>query len=246
MTERISPYLADRKDDLERHLKLIEALELEAISPIESTTKSADFVQIRILKSAYILHIYNVVEAVMNRLLTAVCEELSLVGPERYNEEWLSEWTKSYLGLHRSSAHQVRPDKLVEKVTGAITNIVNSESLDHTLSIEPESGNWDDKSIAKLAKRLSVNLRLKPKLRKAVRKPYVDDASGLEFVRRRRNALSHGRETFETGADDRTVKELRELSSVAVDYLVVVVESFCAHVEDRAYIRVVTDVTHQH
>jgi hypothetical protein len=57
----------------------------------------------------------------------------------------------------------------------------------------------------------------------------------MEFLADRRNAIAHGRSSFEDGARDLTLSNIRDLADVTFDYLVPVVRAFQAYIDNDHY-----------
>ena len=71
--DEIKYYLRERKDEVETHLHLLEALEFRSLTKQTNTNDlNVDVRQVLILKASILVHLYNVVEAVMAKLLTII------------------------------------------------------------------------------------------------------------------------------------------------------------------------------
>ena len=98
-------------------------------------------------------------------------------------------------------------------------------------------GTWDDKAIVKFAGRLNVNFQMSQELwRRISASPKYGDKTPLQFLAERRNAIAHGRRSFEDGASDLGLNEIRVLADVTLDFMSHAAESFHAHVENNAHL----------
>jgi hypothetical protein len=101
-------------------------------------------------------------------------------------------------------------------------------------------GTWTDKHIATFAERLGVTLTLSPDMwRRIAPRPEFRDSSPLEFVADRRNAIAHGQRSFEEGANDLVLRQIRELADISLDYLDAAAGAFQNYVDQNHYMAAV-------
>ena len=72
--------------------------------------------------------------------------------------------------------------------------------------------------------------------RRIAQKPALGDTSPLEFLAERRNAIAHGRRSFEEGAKDLTLNDIGELANVTLDYLELAADAFQAYIDQKRYL----------
>ena len=223
----VRTYLQDRRDELHDHAKLIHKLEEASVGggqvrfPIDVQQK-----HLSILRSGLVLHLYNVVEAVMTRVLEELATEVAKHHPSTYADNILKEWVKS----STRPTDGAGPDRLLQRIEEIAHQLIQRSNAS-PLEIRRGSGNWDDKSILRVSSNLGVELDLDEGLRRRAYGNYVDDISRLGFIRKRRNDLAHGVLTFVEGARDRTCEDLQDLVEVVSDYLERVVACFEAFLE---------------
>ena len=66
--------------------------------------------------------------------------------------------------------------------------------------------------------------------------PTYGDKTPLQFLALRRNAIAHGRRSFEEGANDLQLGDIRELADVVLDYMGYAADAFQAHVDSSAHL----------
>jgi hypothetical protein len=59
--------------------------------------------------------------------------------------------------------------------------------------------------------------------------------SPLEFLADRRNAIAHGRRSFEDGASDLTLEDIGDLADVTLDYLELAVGAFQSYLDGQHF-----------
>jgi hypothetical protein len=77
-----------------------------------------------------------------------------------------------------------------------------------------------------------LNAQIAPRIRPS---PKYRDMTPLEFLADRRNAIAHGRRTFENGASDLTLVAIAELASVTLDYLALAVTAFENYIVQKQF-----------
>ncbi len=58
----------------------------------------------------------------------------------------------------------------------------------------------------------------------------------LEFLADRRNAIAHGRRSFENGATDLTLQDIQDLTEITIEYMEFAVIAFQSFLNDRKFI----------
>ena len=218
----LTAYLDEREAELKDHVDLIQKLDLRARESFEADDPlRVDVRHVLILKSGLMVHLYNVIEAVMSRALEQLAQDVSKYHPRKYAQSWFSEWIRSSTHVEGGGTPQQR----LARFEKASRSLIEESGWDD-LTIQSGSGNWDDERIGKIVKKLGIQMKLGKQLGKEARGHYVDDLSRLCFIRKRRNDLAHGVLTFEEGAQDRTLQDLLDFVRVVASYLRVVVTSF--------------------
>lgn len=225
--------LFERREEFGVHMSLAFAMENQILSgeaSMGSTTLSAR--HLLTMKSGLIVHLYNIVEAVMTKAIRAIGRAISQVSPRRWNENALREWLRKNAPFSLEGTEDTRLD-IVHKASLALLN----ENIASLMELKKPSGTWSDKVIYRFMQRLGCEFPLPPDMhRRIASSPIYGDQTPLEFLADRRNAIAHGRRSFEGGASDLTLSSIEELSKVTLDYLSHAISAFDVFLNDKAYL----------
>jgi hypothetical protein len=231
MTE-LRTALNERKEEFDTHFELAMALEarvLEGEVSLGETKLSAR--HLLTMKSGLLVHLYNIVEAIMNRTIQTVGQAVGEVSPAEWSEHTLREWLRKNVPVE----NERNEDSRLEIVHGASMKLLKGIPLGAQEFKKP-SGTWSDKLIARFAERLQVDFNLSEEMwRRIASSPRFADQSPMEFLADRRNAIAHGRRSFEEGANDLTLGVIRELADVTLDYMGLATDAFQGFVDSKAY-----------
>jgi len=224
--------LEERKDNLHTHLDLAQAMELHLVDGapmlIGATTLSVG--HLLTIKSALIIHLYNIVEAIMTRTIEEVGIAVKLESPVKWSNNTLREWLRSYASIDGGQENRLN------LFQDAALKLLTKESIG-TAAFKKPTGSWHDKQIHVFSKRLNVSFPLTPSIaRKIQRSVRYGDKTPLEFLADRRNAIAHGRRTFENGANDLTMKDIRDLADVTIEYMEHAATAFQNYLDNKKYL----------
>ena len=225
--------LSERKEELLVHFALAEALdrqlfESESVS-IGSTTLSVR--HLMTIKSGLIVHLYNIVESIMTRTIEEVGRKVQLTSPA----EWTSDTLKEWLRFNASTGIDGSEDTRLEVVHKAALKLLAKETIQE-LKFKKPSGTWSDKVIYTFSKRLNVDFTLTPEMaQKIMPSTEYGDKTPLEFRADRRNAIAHGRRSFETGASDLTLQQIQGLANVTIEYMELTIVAFQSFLDEKKY-----------
>ena len=228
--------LSERKDEFMSHLGLAQAMEGRLLEG-ESVSIGETALTVRHLmtiKSGLIVHLYNIVEALMSRAIEEVGGAVKASPPDKWSISTLKEWLRfsASIGLDGNE------DSRLEVVHKAALRLLMVEPIER-LRFKKPSGTWSDKVIFEFSKRLIVALNTPPELIIKIKKNATyGDKSPLEFLADRRNAIAHGRQTFERGAVDLSLSDIKNLADVTIEYMEHVVTAFQAFVDNKDYLAV--------
>ncbi|WP_432769021.1 MAG: hypothetical protein HEQ22_16980 [Sphingopyxis sp.] len=235
--------LSDRFDErfgeIVAYLELIDGIEKLVRSGVprlgdEGPTITA--LQQRILNSSVYLQLYNLVEATVSNCLDAVSKAAMRQaewGPGDLTSELRKEWVRYMARTHLPSG----PDKRLEDAIGLCDYLVAALPVAEFEIEKGGGGNWDDKAIKKMARRIGFELRVSRSVEREVKRKIRNDLGSLTLIMELRNALAHGRLSFvECGQDD-SAAELRALAIRVAAYLREVVAAFDRYIEEHLYIR---------
>lgn len=224
--------LRDRRDEFDQHWTVVSFLEMRSGESLGITGGgNLERRHVAISKAGLLVHLYNIVEAVMGHQLDAVMQVLAQHNPSSYQASVLKEWVRQQSGSHISMNDDTRLNRAV-----VLANVLLGNEQVSPVPAPTASGNWDDKKIEKIAERLGCRIVVAPEVRRAARAPYFNDKSRMFYVKQRRNDLAHGKITFEDGGREKTLREIKELSDATLDYLEAVVSSFDQYLTNRDFL----------
>jgi hypothetical protein len=228
--------LSERKDEFFYHLNLAEALELRIFDgeSISVGDVSLNVRHVMTMKSGLIVHLYNVVEAVMSRTLDEVGRAVKTAPPSDWGHQTLKEW----LRLNASISLDGNEDSRLAVVHKAALQLLQKTPIDR-LKFKKPSGTWSDSVIYTFANRLGVRFRLAGDIARQCQKaPKYGDETPMTFLADRRNAIAHGRKTFEDGASDLSLADIKELGVITIGYMELAIDAFQNFVNEKKYMAV--------
>lgn len=227
--------LETRRDEFDAHFALAKALEDRMM--FESDSRLGDVHlsvrHINTIKSGLIVHLYNIEEAIMGQALQYLGDALGSVDPRRWTEHSLREWLRESIVSRIGEGNE----------KGRLATVYQTSTLLLTKPIlgpqklKKPSGTWDDKIIATFIKRASMAFNMPRDMwQRIAATPTYGEKTPLQFLAERRNAIAHGRRSFEEGAGDLGLSNIRELANVTLDYLGYVADAFQRHIESNAHL----------
>lgn len=218
----------ERLQEIESYLALLDALEKqvqEGPPRIGESGPTITVQQQKILYASVYLQLYNLIESTVTRCIDAISAAIVKKGPwlpgdlsGDLRREWVRVTARTHIELNFDS----RLDLTLKLC----------EHLVQTLPIAPfkfergGGGNWDDKEIYEICKRLGLTLRISPEASRNAKQPFRNDKGSLAFIKTLRNELAHGSLSFVECGEGVTVSELRDLKERTCLYLREVVVSF--------------------
>lgn len=225
--------LNERKQEFDGHLAFAAALDRRLIEgdTISIGEMALTARHLLTIKSGLIVHLYNVVEATMTKVIDEIGKEVLAVPPSEWSHITVREWLRHYAAIGIDGDEHSRLDV----VHVAALKLLAREPIERSKFKKP-SGTWSDKVILEFSRRLGINFRLNAQIAPRIRhSPKYRDLTPLEFLAERRNAIAHGRRTFEDGANDLTLPEIAELASVTLDYLELAVTEFEGYIVQKQF-----------
>jgi len=225
--------ISDRRNDFNIHLALADALDRQLFEgdPVSIGETILTARHLLTIKSGLVVHLYNIVEATMTRVIAEIGTAVLSSPPSDWTHNTLREWLRYYAQVGTDGNEDTR----LEVVHKAALKLLMKEPISE-LRLKKPSGTWSDTLILEFSRRLNVSFRLNEEIaRKIQRSSRYGDMTPLEFLAERRNAIAHGRRSFEDGAVDLTLQEIRTLSETTLDYLEFAVDAFQAHIDQRQF-----------
>lgn len=226
--------LTDRKNEFYSHLALAQAMDQRLFEgdPMQIGDITLNVRHLMTIKSGLIVHLYNIVEAVMTRTIEEVGAAVRLFPPTEWSNDTLKEWLRRYTSTGNNGNEESRLNRVHE----AVLKLLDRETIEE-LNFKKPPGTWSDKVIFTFSKRLNVTFRLTEDIaRKISPNPRYGDKSPLEFLAKRRNAIAHGTRSFENGAKDLTLQEIQDLAEITIEYMEFAVVAFQNFLNDRRFI----------
>ncbi len=225
--------LSERREEFDSHYSLAVALQNRLFAgevSIGETVLSAR--HLLTLKSGLLVHLYNIVEATMTSISNLISDAVGSATPRRWADNALKEWLREFIVSRTEGSEENK----LSTVHAATRQLLQDSPLGPQKMKKP-SGTWSDKLIFTFAERLGVEFNLSEAMwRRISPRTEFRDQSPLEFLADRRNAISHGRRTFEQGAVDLTVEAIREIADVTLDYLDLAIVAFQSHVDNNKHL----------
>lgn len=225
--------LESRREEFDAHFTLAKALEDRMMLDASLGSVSLSVRHINTIKSGLIIHLYNIEEAIMSQALHYLGGALGAADPRKWSEHSLREWLRESIVSRTTEGNE----------DGRLATVFETSSLLLTRSIlgpqklKKPSGTWDDKLIAKFIERMNVAFSMPPEMwRRIASSPEYGDKTPLQFLANRRNAIAHGRSSFESGAADLGLAEIRKLADITLDYMSHTANAFQTHIENNAHL----------
>jgi len=226
--------LAERKLEFESHLAFAKAMEARILdgTSFEIDGVSITSRELRVIKSGLIIHLYNIVEALMSKTMDEVAFAVRESPPEQWSLDTLREWLRYNASFDLSGDEDTR----LKLVHGAACKLLKVDPIEDVRFKKPP-GTWSDQVIHSFSKRLNVGFTLNRVLAEIVKKDErYGDLTPLEFLARRRNDIAHGSRTFEHGAQDLTLSDILRLAEATVTYMEHAVAAFESFVATKKYL----------
>jgi len=225
--------LEERADEVQTHLDFIRSLEAAATGRSEGGGMlRVDAEPINILKSGFLVHLYNVVEAVMTKALEEVEIAAKVYPPRKWRDGLLKEWAKARLNLKRD----ITAGQAEERVFDLLQEAAGRRVVDR-LRIERKGGNWSHEEVQRITSAISCPLDINAAVETAACvQIFEDDLVPLKYIRAKRNRLAHGEESFVDGARHLTSDRLEALRAPVIDYMREVVASFNSYLDGEGFL----------
>lgn len=224
--------LDERKTEIFIHLAFIAQLEALATGAGQVLAIRVDTDALNILKSGMLLHIYNVVEAVMSKVLQEIGAAAESHLPRNWCDGLLKEWAVGRVNLTKDILISNAEDRIVELLREAVERSAVTQ-----VKIRRRSGNWSDREIVKLADALQCTLTVSESVRRAACETvFQDERAPMGYIRHMRNQLAHGNLSFVEGARHLPSRSLRELCEAVIEYMSEVADSFDNYIDNRRYL----------
>lgn len=183
----------------------------EIISYIQNSDIDNSITKVAMLRSAFVLLLYNMIESTAFLVFERIHERVALEHYGALGSEMRKIWVDYFFSNHKPSDHHTHME-------GTLTQTIKLPLLeDFSKKVKLFSGNLDGLKINLLLKKYGVQLLTDPGREKLV------------VVKNRRNSLAHGEDMFKEACrdlSDSDLAELRDSTFSALDNLIGNVENF--------------------
>jgi hypothetical protein len=224
-----------RREEFDAHFALAKALEDRMVLGANPSLGDINLSSIHIntIKSGLLIHLYNIEEAIMSQALEFLGAALGSSEPRQWTEHSLREWLRESVVSRVAEGNE---DGRLDTVFRSSNQLLTVQVLGPQKLKKP-SGTWDDKVIATFIKRMCMAFWMPPEMwQRIAAAPSYGDKTPLQFLANRRNAIAHGRRSFEEGASELRLRDIRDLADVVLDYMGYVTDCFQEHVDRSAHL----------
>ena len=232
--KRHEELLRDRRKELQSHLKLIAELNDAAIARVGiANLERVEIEHVEILKSGFLVHLYNVVEAIMDVILVELKKTTVQYPLAKWSIHVRREWVRVGAGIEYGLASGERLTRTSNVVEEAINGSVRGD-----FQFTSSAGTWSDEEIIRISQRLGCTLQIDPNVHKrACDIHFENNQAPMKFVRHKRNQLAHGAENFATGAKSLSPYDLERLYESVIAYISDVAASYTRYLDNKSFLQ---------
>ena len=227
----------ERLAEVEAYVAFLEELEIASLTGAPKFGDAGQPLtqqQTEILKAGVFVQLYNLVEAMMTRILEALAES-AINGawlPSQLTPAFRQEWVKVVAQVHV----QMSPETRLRYIVGLSDQLVSALPLQPFKLEKGGGGNWDDAAIERMLGKVGLRLRLTPAIRQAVKRPYRDELGVVGLVKKLRNDLAHGSISFAECGQNETTAGLRDVANRTAMYVRTVVRAVERYIDRHEYL----------
>lgn len=219
---RTREILDNRKSEIEFYFSVLIDINDETKNVLNSIDNQRFF---RIMKSNYILMLYNLVEATITTGITEIYEKL--VQENCAYDEVIDEIQQLWRDSEVKKVY--KPDSTLFTYTSRVKDIVmditQRAPIRLTRGMLNYAGNLDARRIKDICDQHRIRYRV------------PDDMATLEKVKKKRNSLAHGDESFSQCARDFTVNDLEVIKDNVISFIEAIVVGMENYYDQKMYLR---------
>ncbi len=217
----------ERLQEIESYLELLASFDKqmqEGPPRIGKEGKPVSVQQQQILYSSVYLQLYNLVEATVSLCVESLVEAVLATNsqPGDLTTELRREWVRSTARTHI----ELNCENRLRSALDLCEHLVQAFPVSKFEIERGGGGNWDDRSIERIAERLGLLLRIDSQTYSEIKRPFRNDQGALAFIKTLRNNLAHGSVSFAECGRGVTVGDLCELKNLTASYLREVISCF--------------------
>lgn len=212
----------ERKKEIEFYYSILVDFDINGKNVANTIDNKLFF---KILKSNFLLMLYNIVEATITTGMLEIYEQLrnekciysSLIS------EMQNIWRNYKVKEIYHSSSQLK--SYINRVEGVVNDIINETPIIFNKNMLDINGNLNAKRIKEICDRHRIRYKV------------VDDEMILERVRIKRNALAHGDESFSDCARDITISDLEKLKDTVFKFLTDITDGMKKYYDEKQYLK---------
>lgn len=212
----------ERKKEIEFYYSILVDFDINGKNVANTIDNKLFF---KILKSNFLLMLYNIVEATITTGMLEIYEQLrnekciysSLIS------EMQNIWRNYKVKEIYHSSSQLK--SYINRVEGVVNDIINETPIIFNKNMLDINGNLNAKRIKEICDRHRIRYKV------------VDDEMTLERVRIKRNALAHGDESFSDCARDITISDLEKLKDTVFKFLTDITDGMKKYYDEKQYLK---------
>ena len=211
----------DRKQEIEFYYSVLLDMEQNNKNIINTIDNTLFF---KIMKSNFLLMLYNIVEATVTTGMSEIYEQL-MSDSCTYSSlilELQNIWRDNKVKEVFSSSSELKAyTKRVKKV---VDIILDENPLDFNKTMLNINGNLNAQKIKKICDEHCIRYQV------------IDDDMKLEKVRKKRNSLAHGDESFSNCARDLTITDLENIKDTIFNFLNSIIDGMDKYCTEKQYL----------
>lgn len=212
----------ERKKEIEFYYSVLVDIDANDNSAVNTIDNKLFF---RIMKSNFLLMLYNIVEATVTTGMLEIYEQLKNDGCTYSSliSEMQNIWRDYKVKEIYHSSSQLK--SYINRVEDVVNDIINEAPVIFNKNMLDINGNLNAKRIKEICDRHRIRYKV------------VDDEMRLERVRKKRNALAHGDESFSDCARDITIVDLEALKDTVFNFLTGITKGMEKYYNEKQYLK---------
>lgn len=212
----------ERKEEIEFYYSVLIEMDKDNKDVINTINNPLLF---KIMKSNFVLMLYNMVEATV---ITGMMEIFSQVKGESCTYSAVIDEIKDVWRDYKVKQVYNNQSSELKTYTKRVKSIVEDITSDKPLVLVRDmvaiNGNLNAQRIKKLCDEYRIRYRVS------------DKKDFLEQVRKKRNALAHGDESFSNCSRDLTISDLEDIKDTVLRFLKGIIKGMTDYCDNKAYL----------
>jgi len=218
----------ERVGEIDAYLEFLsycDAQLRDSLPRVGKTPVVISSMQQRVLHSSVYVQLYNLVESTINKCIESVWQAIheGKWKPSDLSDKLRLEWISQKTKKNKILSHQ---DKLDNIIMDLLNHFIGGSPVGELQMGKWGRGNYDDKKICLLAKKLGCKLNIREDYKENIKRHVKNDWGPLKLIVEYRNDLAHGKISFAECGANVTVEDLRKITEDTANYLKEVVISF--------------------